>query len=50
MLTFRDEKLIHEGIKDSRIEWIDGAGHEIYIDRATECIKAIEDFIRSLKK
>jgi pimeloyl-ACP methyl ester carboxylesterase len=47
---FRDEKMIHESIKGSKIEWIDGAGHEIYVDRAPECIKAVEEFIASLRK
>jgi pimeloyl-ACP methyl ester carboxylesterase len=46
--NIRDEKFIHESIKGSQIEWIDGAGHEIYVDRASECIAAIEKFINRL--
>jgi len=45
----RDEKLIHEGIKGSKLVWIDGPGHEINFEMATECIDALNMFIDSLK-
>lgn len=46
--NFRDEKFMHGSIKGSQIAWIDGAGHEIYVDRPAECIAAITKFIDGL--
>jgi pimeloyl-ACP methyl ester carboxylesterase len=36
-------------VKGSKLVTIDGAGHEIYVDRAEECQKACLEFLRDLK-
>jgi pimeloyl-ACP methyl ester carboxylesterase len=42
--------MIHDSIKNSKLVWIDGAGHEINVDKADDCIKAILEFLDSLKR
>jgi hypothetical protein len=37
-------------IKGSKIVFINGEGHEIYVDRAKECIQEIESFVNSVNK
>jgi len=46
----RDSKLINREIKGSKLVWVDGEGHEIFIDRADKCVKEIKDFITALTK
>lgn len=37
-------------IKGSKIVFIDGAGHEIYVDRAQKCFKELDAFIDSVNQ
>jgi pimeloyl-ACP methyl ester carboxylesterase len=37
-------------IKGSKIVFINGEGHEIYVDRAKECIRELDAFIESVNK
>jgi len=44
-----DSMLINREIEGSKLVWIDGEGHEIFVDRADRCVKEIKEFIASLK-
>jgi pimeloyl-ACP methyl ester carboxylesterase len=44
----RDSMLVNREIKGSKLVWVDGEGHEIFVDRADKCVKEIKDFITSL--
>jgi pimeloyl-ACP methyl ester carboxylesterase len=44
-----EQVMIRDNIAGSRIAVIEGHGHEIYLDRAEECIAALLSFLRSLK-
>jgi len=46
--NFSGSKLNNREIKRSKLVWVDGEGHEIFIDQADKCIKEIKDFIGSL--
>jgi pimeloyl-ACP methyl ester carboxylesterase len=35
-------------IPNARIAVVEGSGHEIYVDRAEECIEAFKKFLHSL--
>jgi pimeloyl-ACP methyl ester carboxylesterase len=39
---------MHKQIKGSKIVFINGAGHEIYVDKAEECYKELDAFIDSV--
>jgi len=41
---------MQKGIKGSKIVFINGAGHEIYVDKAQDCFKELDSFIQSLRK
>ena len=43
------QRSMQQSIPGAQIIPIDGAAHEIYIDRAGECINAMSDFLRSLE-
>jgi hypothetical protein len=47
LFDIRDEKFIHDGIKGCKLVRIDGPGHEMNFEMASECLDA---FIDSLKK
>ena len=40
--------LVYREIEGSKLVWIDGEGHEIFIDRADKCVNEIKEFIASL--
>lgn len=44
----RDQLAMREGIPGARIAVIEGPGHEVYVDRAEECIAALRGFLSSL--
>jgi pimeloyl-ACP methyl ester carboxylesterase len=44
-----EQKSIQQQIKGSKLVVIEGAGHEIYVDRADECIRELLSFIRQLQ-
>lgn len=44
----RDSMLANREIGGSKLVWIDGEGHEIFIDRADRCVNEIKEFITSL--
>ena len=48
MSDFRSQKWMASQIKGSKLVIIDGLGHEIYVDKARECVKEIDAFIDSL--
>lgn len=37
LVDLDDMKLLHDGVSGSRLEIVDGAGHEINIDQAERC-------------
>ncbi|WP_340318082.1 alpha/beta fold hydrolase [Rhizorhabdus argentea] len=48
--TLDDQKTIHSLTPGSRMEIIDGKGHEIYFEKADECLAAFTQFLASMKK
>ena len=44
------QRELHEKVAGSKLEVVDGAGHEIYVDRAEECQEVYLSFLRGLKK
>ncbi len=45
-----DQLAMREGIPDARIAVVEGPGHEVYVDRAEECIGALHAFLASLSQ
>ena len=43
-----DQLAMRLGIPDARIAVVEGPGHEIYVDRPDECLRALTDFLASL--
>jgi pimeloyl-ACP methyl ester carboxylesterase len=48
--NIRDQESMARQIKGSKIVFIDGAGHEIYVDKAKECFVELEAFIENVNK
>jgi pimeloyl-ACP methyl ester carboxylesterase len=44
----RNQKQMAAGIPGAKAVFVDGVGHEIYVDKADDCIKEINEFIASL--
>ena len=49
LLPLTEQVMIRDTIPGAKIVVIDGHGHEIYLDRAAECIAALLSFLHSLK-
>jgi pimeloyl-ACP methyl ester carboxylesterase len=43
--SIEEQESIAATLWQSEIVQIDGAGHEIYIDRANECVSALRNFL-----
>jgi pimeloyl-ACP methyl ester carboxylesterase len=39
---------MHDQIKGSKIVFINGAGHEIYVDKAQEIMKEVNEWIENV--
>lgn len=50
MSNVSDQESMHEQIKGSKIVFINGAGHEIYVDKAPEVMKEITEWIENFNK
>jgi len=50
LLMGRVAEAMQKGIKGSKLVFINGAGHEIYVDKAQDCFKELDSFIESLHK
>lgn len=46
----REQRRMHELIPDSRIEVINGSGHELYFERFEDCFAAFRDFLASVEE
>ena len=44
-----EQKAIQQRIKGSKIVVVEGAGHEIYVDKAEQCIEELLAFVRSVR-
>jgi len=43
--SIEEQESIAAALPQSKIVQVDGAGHEIYIDRANECVAALRQFL-----
>lgn len=43
------QRELQEGVNVSKLVRVDGADHEIYVDRAEECQKALLEFLSTLR-
>ena len=50
VLMYSDQESMARQIKGSKIVFVNGAGHEIYVDKAAECVKEINEFIDNLNQ
>jgi pimeloyl-ACP methyl ester carboxylesterase len=48
--SLEDQQKYKEGIPGCKLVVIDGRGHEIFVDKAEECQKAVLEFVGSIGK
>jgi pimeloyl-ACP methyl ester carboxylesterase len=48
--SLEDQQKYKEGILGCKLVVIDGRGHEIFVDKAEECQKAVLEFVGSIGK